>query len=102
MMHACFIRIDTLPEERYSVSVAEGTLFARHFGWNLHPNPQTLEAEIEGMNICDLQYAGANKVPYEHLNAQKLLNKATIEGRAHGAAMARWGMYRPMLKTVHK
>ena len=90
------------PEQRYRVSVAEGKLFARHFGWNLHPNPQALESEIAGLNICDSQYARANKVPYEHLNAQKLLNKATIEGRAHGAAIARWGMYRPMLKTVHK
>ena len=68
----------------------------------LHPDPHALESEIAGLNICDSQYALANKVPYEHLTAQKLLNKATIEGRAHGAAMARWGMYRPMLKTVHK
>ncbi|MGH6811780.1 MAG: rhamnan synthesis F family protein [Methylocella sp.] len=74
------------PEERYNVSVTEGSLFARHFGWNLHPNPQALEAEIEGMNIRDTQYAVAHKIPHKQLKQQKQLNKATIEGRAHGAA----------------
>ncbi|MDQ6703198.1 MAG: glycosyltransferase [Pseudomonadota bacterium] len=74
------------PEERYNVAVTEGSLFARHFGWNLHPNPEALEAEIEGMNIRDTQYAVANKIPYKQLKQQKQLNKATIEGRAHGAA----------------
>jgi hypothetical protein len=38
---------------------------ARQFGWNLHPNPQALEAEIESMNIRDTQYAVANKIPYK-------------------------------------
>jgi hypothetical protein len=28
----------------------------------------------------------ANKIPYKQLKHQKQLNKATIEGRAHGAA----------------
>jgi hypothetical protein len=74
------------PEECYNVSVTEGSLFARHFGWNLHPNPQALEAEIEAMNVRDTQYAVANKIPYQQLKQQKQLNKATIEGRAHGAA----------------
>jgi hypothetical protein len=38
------------------------------------------------MDIRDRQYAVANKIPYEQLKQQKQLNKATIEGRAHGAA----------------
>jgi hypothetical protein len=46
-------------------------LFARHFGRNLHPSPQALEAEIEGMNIPDIQYAVANKIPYNELKQQK-------------------------------
>ena len=54
--------------------------------WNMHPNLQALDAEIEGMNIHDTQYAVANKIPYKQLKQQKQLNKATIEGRAHGAA----------------
>lgn len=74
------------PEERYNVSITEGSLFARHFGWNMHPNPQAIEAEIEGMIIRDTQYAVANKIPYKQLKRQKQLNKAAIEGRAHGAA----------------
>ena len=74
------------PEDRYNVSVTEGSLFARHFGWNLHPNPEALETEIEAMNIRDTQYAVTNTIPYKQLKQQKQLNKATIEGRAHGAA----------------
>ena len=74
------------PEVRYHVSVKEGLLFARHFGWNLHPDPAALAAEIECANTRDTQFAVANKIPYKQLKQQKQLNKATIEGRAHGAA----------------
>ena len=77
MMLVSFIRIDMRPEERYNVSVTEGSLFARHFGWNLHPDPQALEGEIERMNIRDTQYAVANKIPYKQLKRQKQLEKAT-------------------------
>lgn len=77
------------PEERYNVSVTEGSFFARYFGWNLHPDLGAVEAEIECANIRDRQYAVANKIPVEQLKQQKQLNKATMEGRAHGAAIAR-------------
>ena len=72
----------------YDVSVKEGMMFARHFGWNLHPDPAALEAEIERANLRDTQYAVANKISFKQLNQQKQRNKATIEGRAHGAALA--------------
>ena len=75
-------------EERFDVSVKEGTLFARYFGWNLHPDPARLRAEIECVNIRDTQYAVANRVPFEQLTRQKQLNKATIEGRAQAATIA--------------
>ncbi len=73
----------------YDVSVKEGMMFARHFGWNLHPNPAALESEIERANLHDTHCAVANKISFKQLNQQKQRNKATIEGRAHGAALAR-------------
>jgi O-antigen biosynthesis protein len=76
------------PRECYNVSVKEGTLFARYFGWNLHPDPTGLQAEIESANVRDTHYALANKIPFDQLKRQKQLNKATIEGRAQGATKA--------------
>ncbi|MGH7842549.1 MAG: rhamnan synthesis F family protein [Candidatus Binataceae bacterium] len=77
------------PREHYIVSVTEGTLFARYFGWNLHPDLTGLQAEIARANVRDTQYAVANKIPFGQLMRQKQLNKATIAGRAQGATIAR-------------
>ncbi len=77
------------PKERFEVSVKEGALFAQYFGWKLHPSPAGLEADIAHVDIRDTQYAVANKIPFKQLSQQKQLNKAMIEGRAHGADIAR-------------
>lgn len=77
------------PEQRYNVSVEEGLLFARYFGWNLHPDQHMLDIEIAAANVRDTQFAIVNRIPYKQLNEQKELNKANIAGRVRGAAMAR-------------
>jgi O-antigen biosynthesis protein len=74
------------PKQRYDVAVEEGKLFARYFGWNLHPDPFTHQAEIDAANMRDTQFAIANRIAHKDLLQQKQLNNAAIEGRAHGAA----------------
>lgn len=80
------------PQQRYDVAFKEGTLFARHFGWNFHPDSYRHQSEIETLNNRDLQFALANRVPFNLLKAQQKLNRAMVRGRSRGAIMEseRW------------
>jgi hypothetical protein len=73
------------PQQRYKVAVEEGMLFARYFGWKLHADPKI---QIESLDTRDTQFAVVNKLSWQQLSEQKLLNKATVEGRVRGAALA--------------
>ena len=75
-------------QQRYNFSIEEGKLFSKYFGWSFPSKSRdAYRAEIETLNARDMQYAIANKISYEQLNEQHRLNKATVEGRARGAAI---------------
>jgi glycosyltransferase involved in cell wall biosynthesis len=70
--------------KQMSVGVSEGAMFARYFGYNLHPdgvNPSFLDARTHSERL----YAVRNGLSHDSLEDYVKMIRATIEGRYIGA-----------------
>jgi glycosyltransferase involved in cell wall biosynthesis/GT2 family glycosyltransferase len=77
------------PKRQHEVATQEGKMYGSFFGWSFCEDDAAKEAEISRLNTRDAEFAAATRVPFDLLKESQRRNRATVEGRMHGAMMSR-------------